>query len=178
MEVIMFLSRYITFVFLALVLFSCSQTSEPNTDARLVTVEEVQQMTGFLWFTTEYNAYNPKSEAINELKQVFNKEQHKIYFFVKPACTCELAQEPFPHLVKVLDQAGIPRECMVIYQMYSPNSIFPERTQIPVSKIPEIVFVSGTENNKSIMNKIDQFRTENPDSAIVVESFLLDAIKN
>lgn len=157
------------------IISSCTDTVSPDPDAKLVTVNEVQGMTGYLWFKTEYDLYQPDAAIVDQIRQNFDNSKHELFFFVKPACTCELSQEPFPHIMKVLDAAGIPESKCVIYSMSSVKSKCPLSERMGVNKLPSIFVAKDT---VAVFSVMDAFNSQKGiDSTTKIEQVLLEGLK-
>lgn len=156
---------------------SCNDSTTTIYDAQRMSISEVRIHSGYLWFDVEYHRYQPDQNYIDSIKILFNEEFHKVYFFVKPACACDLSQEYFPYLVKVLHKAGISDSCMIIYSMSSPKSPFPESIYFHVNSIPTIYLTKYFQPIATISDSISNELKQNPNAIVKVEKVLYESLK-
>ncbi len=167
---------YIAFI-IGFLLYSCTESSVTIHDAQMLSINDVRRHSGYLWFDIEYNHYQPEQLYIDSIKLLFNEEYHRVYFFAKPSCACELSQEYFPFLVKVLHRAGVSDSCLIVYSMSSPESPFPESIYFQVNTIPTIYLTNLYEPKAVITDTINHRLKLNPNEQIKVEQILYECLK-
>lgn len=159
--------------------WGCSDNTEPVRDARKLSIDEVSSIPGFTWFSFEYSNYEPDPLIVEDIKKSFNPAIHKILFFVKPACTCEIPQEPFPHILKTLRLANVNDTLSEIFSMTNKSDLCPYSHKLPLAKLPTIYIMNMNDTVPvySIMDTINMIKQLNKDSVIQVEKLILDGLR-
>ena len=136
------------------VLSSCTSTTEPNGTATLLTLNQISNNAGYAWFDAEKTLYVPDDSKIREISANFKNKNQKIYFFVNPSCSCEGTKKTFPHAIRILKDAGIPDDKIVIYSMKSHTDNHPLMDRFQLNGLPTI-FITVNENEKCRMEVIN-----------------------
>ncbi len=158
-------------------LYSCNESTTTIYDAQRLTISQVRMHSGYLWFDFEYQRYQPDQKYVDSIKILFNEEYHRVYFFVKPSCACDLSQEYFPYLVKVLHKAGISDSCMIVYSMSSPKSPFAESIYLNVNSIPTIYLTKLLQPIALITDSISNELKHNPNNIVKIERIMYESLK-
>lgn len=136
------------------VLSSCTSTTEPNGTATLLTLNQISNNAGYAWFDAEKTLYVPDDSKIREISANFKNKNQKIYFFVNPSCSCEGTKKTFPHAIRILKDAGIPDERIVIYSMKSHTDDHPLKDRFKLRGLPTI-YITVNDNVKCTMEVVD-----------------------
>ncbi|MFM8455503.1 MAG: hypothetical protein ACKOAK_01935, partial [Ignavibacteria bacterium] len=78
----------------------------------------------------------------------------KIYFFVNPSCSCDGTKKTFPHAIRILKDADIPDDRIVIYSMKSHTDDHPLKDKFTLRDLPSI-FITVNDVIKCKMEVID-----------------------
>ena len=104
------------------------------------TFADLQQQPAFGWLDTGITAYQPKTAAINALKDKL-KDCTLLVFM---GTWCSDSRDLVPRLYKVLEQAGYPTSQIQLYGMDRPkNSGTGAETTWKVTLVPTIIVLKG-----------------------------------
>lgn len=137
-----------------LTLSSCTTTTEPSNSATQLTLTEISNNAGYAWFDAEKSLYVPDDSKVREINQNYKNKNQKIYFFVNPSCSCEGTKKTFPHAIRILKDAGIPDDRIIIYSMKSHTDSHPMMDKFTLRGLPSI-FITVNDNLKCKMEIID-----------------------
>jgi hypothetical protein len=155
---------------------ACENTNEPIPDAEYMTSEQIAASPQFFWYQAEFDNYRPNIDVVKMIKEDFDTNRHKVYCFVKPACSCKISQEPLAHVLKTLKMAGIDDKCIFVYSMTSTKCPFPKSENFQLKKLPSIMIVKNDTPVFSLMELIDQIKVSFPDSTARVENLILEGL--
>ena len=136
------------------ILSSCTTNTEPSSSATLLPLNQITNNAGYVWFDAEKDNYIPVDSNIQEIKQSFKNKNQKIYFFVNPSCSCDGTKKTFPHAIRILKDAGVPDDRIVIYSMKSYKDDHPMTSMFTLRGLPSI-FITVNDNVKCKMEVID-----------------------
>jgi hypothetical protein len=177
------MKKFIKILFLPILVLSlfwgCANTADPVRDARKMVIDEVTGIPGFTWFGIEYDIYQPDSLTVEQIKKAFNPTIHKILYFVKPACTCEIPQQPFPHIVKTMRLANINDSLSELFSMVNTSDNNPYSHKLPLSKLPTIYIMKMNDTIPvySVMDTIEHAKQINKDTVFEVEKMILEGLR-
>ncbi len=162
---------------------SCNQTTEPSTGtASLLSLSDLNNSAGYSWFEAEKTLYKPDDSKIRDIASEFKNKNHMIYFFVNPSCSCIGTKKTFPHVIRILKDAGVPDANIVIYSMKSFTDNHPLKDKFTLRGLPSI-FITVNGNAKYSIEVIDDVlyvsggskKDDKPSE--VLESILLEGFK-
>jgi len=136
------------------ILSSCTTNTEPTSSATLLTLSQISNNAGYAWFDAEKSIYTPDDSKVRDIKQAFNNKNQKIYFFVNPSCSCDGTKKTFPHAIRILKDADIPDDRIVIYSMKSHTDDHPLKDKFTLRDLPSI-FITVNDVIKCKMEVID-----------------------
>ncbi len=136
------------------VLSSCTTNTEPSGSATLLTLTEISNNAGYAWFDAEKTLYVPDDSKIRVINEQFKNKNQKIYFFVNPSCSCEGTKKTFPHAIRILKDAGIADDRIVIYSMKSHTDDHPLKNRFTLRGLPTI-YITVNDNVKCTMEVVD-----------------------
>lgn len=161
-----------------LIMTSCDDSNDVDTSTHKYTRKEISQQPGFLWVDAKADTYEPNKDTVNILKEAFNQNTGKIkfVFFVKPACSCDAKQYPFPYSLKILDLMSLSdTNHTEIYSVYSTSSDNPYKNSGLILKdLPEIFIFK---NNVPIYSVIDSLNLYGASSSFNLETAILEGLK-
>ncbi len=164
-------SKIFTIVLLFCIPFivgSCSNNEPTEFVAKLTTVSELNTSAGFAWLEPEISIYQVDTTTIKAIKTSWESNKRDFTLFVNPSCSCVGTKKLFPHLVRVLREAGIPESYLKIYSMRSATDKLPEDVKtkgLTVTYLPTIYI-----RNNDVTVKVI---TENPVNSTVEQEILL-----
>jgi len=147
--------RSIIAIFIGMItLSSCTTNTEPSGSATQLTLSEISNNAGYAWFDAEKTLYVPDDSKVRNISESFKSKNQKIYFFVNPSCSCEGTKKTFPHAIRILKDAGVPDDRIVIYSMKSHTDSHPLMDKFTLRGLPSI-FITVNDNLKCKMEVID-----------------------
>lgn len=147
--------RSIIAMFIGMItLSSCTTNTEPSGAATQLTLSEISNNAGYAWFDAEKTLYVPDDSKVRTISESFKSKNQKIYFFVNPSCSCEGTKKTFPHAIRILKDAGVPDDRIVIYSMKSHTDSHPLMDKFTLRGLPSI-FITVNDNLKCKMEVID-----------------------
>ncbi|MBI5325411.1 MAG: hypothetical protein HZB41_09105 [Ignavibacteriae bacterium] len=169
------LNKLFTFLFIFLIITSCSENVSYNEDAIKLTVKEITSTQLNKWFENEMNDYNPDTNVVNEIKNNFDTNRHKIYLYANFACGCTDQQTDIAHLCKVFSKCNIPESSFEIYSMSNKNSKHPYKNKFTINYMPECIVMKDT---TAVYFVIDTMRyLYSIGSSETIEKLLLNGLK-
>lgn len=144
----------IMIIFGITMLASCTTNTEPSGSATLLPLSEISNNAGYSWFEAEKAIYQPDDSKIREISDSYKNKNQKIYFFVNPSCSCDGTKKHFPHAIRILKDAGIPDDKIVIYSMKSHTDNHPLMDRFQLRGLPTI-FITVNDNEKCRMEVIN-----------------------
>jgi hypothetical protein len=121
-----------------MVLTSCSSSTEVDTTAEQLTMQELESNVGYAWFPVEMGMYSPQSQYVSTINATFATDQ-KVILFVRPSCSCRGTQKLFPQIMKVLKEAGVPESNIEVWSCRAITDSHPYMSDISLSVLPTIV---------------------------------------
>jgi hypothetical protein len=121
-----------------MVLSSCSSGTEVDTTADQLSMQELESNVGYAWFPVEMSMYKPQSQYVSTINATFATDQ-KVILFVRPSCSCRGTQKLFPHIMKVLKDAGVPDSSIEVWSCRAITDSHPYSSMINLSVLPTIV---------------------------------------
>lgn len=162
----------------ALFVVSCDSPTVPEFKTQEVTLDELSETPGFIWFRPSYNIYDSEPSIIKQIKETV-KPEDTFYFFAMPTCDCKFNQYFFPYAVKVLTDAGIPANQYKLIALKDKDANHPYSDFIKLNDLPDIFLVR---NNKVVYSIGDTVKLRGNDSAYIkqglhrIEQVILEAI--
>lgn len=139
----------------SVLLSSCTTSTEPTSNsATLLTMSELSSSAGYAWFDAEKSMYTPDDSKIRDINSEFKQKNQKIYFFVNPSCSCNGTKKTFPHAIRILKDAGVTEDRIVIYSMKSYTDDHPLKDKFTLRGLPTI-FVTVNDAVTCKMEVID-----------------------
>ena len=148
------LSTALALIFGMTLLSSCTTNTEPTSSATLLSLSQISNNAGYAWFDAEKNIYTPDDSKVRDIKEAFRNKNQKIYFFVNPSCSCDGTKKTFPRAIRILKDAGIPDDRIVIYSMKSHTDDHPLKDKFQLRDLPSI-FITVNDVIKCKMEVID-----------------------
>jgi hypothetical protein len=136
------------------ILSSCTTNTEPSNSATLLPLSEITNNVGYQWFDAEKSVYIPDDSKVRDIRTHFQNKNQKIYFFVNPSCSCDGTKKTFPRAIRILKDAGIPDDRIVIYSMRSHTDDHPLKDKFTLRGLPSI-YITVNDNVKCKMEVID-----------------------
>lgn len=170
----------ICLILIIFALFGCNQSTEPDKTAKYFTIDELSRTPGYYWFDIEYNAYNPDNSIIQGIKNAFEPDKHRFFFFMRPACSCAEPQKPFVHLIKSLREADIADSNIEIYSMDEVDYEHPYTSNFTLSTLPTyfVINIADTLPVYSLSDTLEYIKQVDPFKydTLKVEELLLEAL--
>lgn len=133
--------KYIAIFATALFLLAACEENATQSEASLVSFDEITSSSGFLWFSEKYIEYEPNEEYVNQIAAGFNPATDSIFVFAKPSCTCNGNHYYFASFMKIADMAGIDHSNMTFVSINSKNDIHPFQDRMHLTMIPEFIII-------------------------------------
>lgn len=153
----------VTLLSISLIAVSCDTTGTGGA-AQQLTLEELNSVPGYAWFPAEMVSYDPSAEMIDSINTRFDANEHKIYVFVKPSCSCRGTQKLFPQIMKTITESNIPMENVEIWSMRSTTDEHPHMSQMTVTDLPVVFVIRNDEVASQILDA--QYSTTNADTLV------------
>jgi len=148
-----------------LVLGGCTTTSEPESTAQQLTMDELTRTPGFTWFVAEMSRFTPNTQLLPQIESAFTKTPtKKVCIFVKPTCSCRGTQRLFPQVVKTLLEAKVPESNIEIWSMRSESDRHLYESTLKISSLPAIFVIQDGAVRDSVRDF--DFNDSNADSLI------------
>ena len=153
---------------MAIVVTGCVTSTDPATEAQLLTTEDLTQTPGFAWFPIESAQYTPDPVQVERVRSAMAATPgKKIYMFIRPTCSCRGTQRMFPQIVKTLTVAGVPAERIEMWSMRATTDSQPYSSLFTIGQLPSFYVVTNGVVTASLG---DDFKTsyneKNADSLI------------
>lgn len=164
---------------IALISISCDSPSTAEFKTQEVSIEELNQTPGFIWFQANYRDYDSNPAVIEDIKKTIQKDD-VFYLFAMPTCDCKFTQYYFPHAVRVLTDAGIPTNQYKIIVLKDKDAQHPYSDFLKLKDLPEVFLVRN--NPDRIFYISDTVKVRSNDSTHIkkgshrVEKVILEAL--
>ena len=161
-------------IFIVIIFFSCDQLSEPEQKAVKMSREELAKTIGFTWFNVYIDDYTPNDSLAHIIDSLFDRNNHKLIFFLEPECTCkELVKDP-AYLVNILDHANITENNYEFWGMGTPNADNPYKEIIQIKDLPHIAFINSGNYVYSILDSFYKYKVY---KKWILENVIIDALE-
>ena len=154
---------------LGLLLWACTQSTQPEYTAERLTLEQLRTTPGFAWFDAEFQAYQPDTALVAQIRAAYVPGQHRFYVYVKPTCSCVGTQKLFPHFLRVLAEAAVRAEDCEIYAMHGTGDKHPHQGWLHIERLPSFYIAYGGEIRGSILGELPPDKT--------LEQVILEALR-
>lgn len=168
----------------AVFMSSCTQNTEPASDeATKLSLTDLNSSAGYSWFEAEKTLYIPDDSKIKDIAADFKNKNQTIYFFVNPSCSCIGTKKTFPHAIRILKDAGIPDDNIIIYSMKAHTDNHPLKDIFTLRGLPSI-FITVNGSIKCSMEVIDGLLyvsgggKKDDKSSLALEEIIRDGFKN
>ena len=148
---------------IALIATACETTGTGGA-AQQLTLAELNSVPGYAWFPAEMTTFTPSAEMIDLINTRFDENEHKIYVFVKPSCSCRGTQKLFPQVMKTITESNIPMENVEIWSMRSTTDEHPHMAQMTVTDLPVVFVLRNDEVASQILDA--QYSSTNADTLV------------
>ena len=154
-----------------LLMFSIIACTENPTepDAVQMNIQEMRVSPGFLWFDTEYNAYNINTAKAGKLDSLFKAGNFSFGLFVKSSCDCPGTHKQFPQAYKILKSAGVPDSLIQIYSVSSTETKHPYQNVFKLNTVPAFVVFRNGVPSYSIVDSLNYYDVYFPSRQISLE---------
>lgn len=166
-------------IFLFASFIACDET-ETNSEAELITYDEIISNINYSWFKGAYQNYVPNDSISTLIKENYNKDEDSFLIFASMACGCGEEVE-FAKYLKVLRESGV--ESIIIYSMADLDYTYPFKDKFTLTQLPSFFKLTNGEIVYSIIDSLNNFKDiNNPeaeitDSSAVIEQAILDALQ-
>ncbi len=150
-------------------LIGCAQSTQPESTAERLTLQQLQTTPGFAWFSAEFQAYQPDTLLVAEIRQLYRPGFHRFYIYVKPTCSCVGTQKLFPHFVRVLVECGVEAGDYEIYAMHDVGDRHPYGHRWRLQRLPSFFVTAADSLVGSLVGDLPPDKT--------IEGFLLEALR-
>lgn len=161
----------------------CNSTNDPDSVGEQITLTQLRQTPGFTWFDPTVASYTPNSAIVSQIATEFQAKKQKVYLFVKPMCTCVGTTQRFPHTIRILQDAGLTENDIIIVSMHSAKDKHPFSDRFTVRGLPSF-FITRAESPVFAIQTVDEVLFANPLSSPdkpaespVMEDVLLEGFK-
>ncbi|MCS7176833.1 MAG: hypothetical protein NZ960_04305 [Candidatus Kapabacteria bacterium] len=153
----------------ALALLACTQSTQPEGVAERLTLQALRSTPGFAWFEAEFQAYQPDSALVQQIRAAYVPGQHRFYAYVEPTCSCVGTQKLFPRFLRILHAAGVPEGECEIYAMHTAADRHPHQHWLHIQTLPSFFITRGQEILGSIAGGLPPGKT--------LEQVILEALR-
>ena len=155
---------------------SCDDNSvQPN--AEVMTLEQLQGLTGYAWIGTTIATYEPDSTILEEIKPLLDSNSQFFTIFAKSCGPCASSAQQFAEIIKILQMCNFPESHYQIMVMNSVSNHHPYQDMIHIKTLPTIMLIK---NNTPIYSLTDTL-TKSLDLQLLYpiksEELLLEALK-
>lgn len=169
--------KKISIIYLFAVIFSIVFSSCTSTEEEEAIVLDIQKMredyiSGYDWFSFEYEDYTIKSAYLEDLKNNYDNSIHSFLIYSKPSCSCGPEYRKTAQFIKVLDSIGVETNNIQLYSVGNNNYSHPYKDKITLNNIPAFIVLKNNVPVYSINDTIIQYN-----NARFIEDCLLDALK-
>ncbi len=159
---------------LMMIISSCNQTTTPEQTAIKMTKEELTHTIGYTWFNVYINDYAPNDSLTHIIDSLFNRNKHRLIFFLEPECTCEeLVKDP-AYLVNILEHSNITEDNYEFWGMGSTKTDHPYKDLINLNELPHVALMSS---NNYVYSILDSFYKYQVYKKWNLENALIDALE-
>lgn len=143
----------------------CTPTTEPESTAQQLTMDELTRTPGFTWFVAEMSRFTPNAQLLPQIESAFTRTpSKKVCIFVKPTCSCRGTQRLFPQVVKTLIEAKVPASSIEIWSMRSESDRHQYENTLKITSLPAIFVIQDGAVRDSVRDF--DFNDSNADSLI------------
>lgn len=167
----------IPFIFALIILASCEE-NPIKIETQEMTIESILTTPAYSGFGLFYNLFTPNQDYINQINQAFDKNSHKILFFLSPSCyQCGRIDSISPYIVKILSESNIPDTSYEIYSMQYFSSKHPYMDIITLKSLPEFWVLKNGVPVYNMADSIFNFIYSNPEQPLVFEKYFLESLQ-
>lgn len=131
------MKKFLVLIIVSLFIISCDDnTSSTQEEAIKINIDEVAFVPGFSTYRSEYNAFDTDDQLVNQIEQYVDPSD-KFIFYIKPDCGCNKTKFTFPHLMKILEEAGVEKSQIEIYSMTSVYDEYPYDDMVELEDVPD-----------------------------------------
>lgn len=161
----------------------CNTSTQPDPVAQELTLAQLRQTPGFAWFDGEVSSYNADAITVSQISAEYQAKKQKVYMFVNPSCSCTGTKKRFPWITRILNDAGVSENDIVVVSMQSESNKHPYMNRFTVRGLPSFfitkdeatVFAIQTVKQTLYANPLDQ--PDKTAEADLLENILLDGFK-
>lgn len=156
---------------ISIVVVAACTTTEPDSQAQLLSLQELTEAPGYAWFPAEMSTFTPRAPYVEQIATNFATNSSKVCIFVRPSCSCTGTQKLFPQIIKSLMAANVDMSKVEIWSMRSTTDAHPYQPGVTISDLPTIwVFRNGVPTT-SISDS--QYQLSNPNADSLIAAALL-----
>ncbi len=176
----------LTLTFAALLFVSvagCNKTTEATYEGEQLSLTQLRSTPGFAWFDGEVATYTPDAAIVSKISAEYQAKKQRIYIYVNPSCSCTGTKKRFPWIMRILQDAGVKEQDIIIVSMHNASDKQPFSGRFSVRGLPSFfitkdeapVFAIQTVDQVLMANPINQ--QDKPCESQLLEEILLDGYK-
>jgi len=159
-------------------IFSCQEEGDVQTQAKLVTLEDMKSQIGFVLFDSEYDSYQPNSDLVQQIKESYDSLNTDFFLFIEPTCKCLGNTESVPKIFRILNDAGINSEHVKIYSMLYASMMNPDFDDDPNFNLNSLPSFFVRKQNTNYIELFSSYSGQDSTSEDTLENYLLEALNN
>lgn len=161
----------------------CNTSTDANNVGTQMTVNQLFNTPGYSWMSGEVASYTPNTATVAQISTEFQAKKQKVFLFVNPSCTCTGTKKRFPQTIRILQDAGLTENDIVIVSMHSSKDKQPFADRFTVRGLPSF-FVTRAESPVFAIQTVDEVLFANPLSSPdkpaespIMEDIILEGFK-
>jgi len=156
---------------------SCTETTSVAGEAELVSESEIMTTPGFKeWYQTDLDAYSPDPAVINDIKTVFDADNHKFVLFASSCGYCVGDQNDFAVMMKIIHEAGIPESNYQLYSIVKATYKQPYESRFTLNFLPSCFILKDEEAVYSVADTMIYMKYKFPDAVPTYEQLFLSGL--
>ncbi len=173
----------------AVILFAgaagCNQTNNATYEAEQLTLTQIRSTPGFSWFDGTVASYTPDAATIAKIAAEYQAKKQKVYLYVNPSCSCTGTKMRFPQTVRILLDAGVKEQDIIVVSMHneSDKQPFPDRFAVRglpsffITKSDAPIYAIQTIGTEKVLIANQPNQPDKPVEAQLMEEILLEGFK-
>lgn len=179
LKTLIYLKSFLLILAITFVLVACNSNINNPDDkpAILVSLTEIENEPGYIWFPLEYQSYKPDSVRVDSIKKAYNLTTDSVLIFVNPSCSCSGTVKQFPDIMKILLKAGFPESQCKIYSMLSYRAPHPYTSMLTLHQLPAAFLLRNNKVVYSVFDSLTAYQGLTTDT-LSIEEYVLKAFSH
>ena len=155
---------------------SCDDNSvQPN--AEVMSIEQLQNLTGYAWIGTTMATYKPDSTILEEIKPLLDSNSQFFTIFTKSCGPCASSSQQFAEIIRILQICNFPESHYQIMVMNSVSNTHPYQEMIHIKTLPTVMLLKYNSPIYSLTDTLTKSIDLQLQYPVKSEELLLEALK-